>query len=107
MQHPVVAGRKIGEGKFGLRGTDELVLAADRPQESERRMIGGQEKMIAIVDGETQSRFEIGAAAAAGVTCKLVHDDLARRAGEPDCRGKTGKTGAHDMHRSASHHTMP
>lgn len=70
-------------------------------------MIGGQEEMIAVVDGEPQSWLVIGAATAAGVTRKLVHHDLAAGADEPDCRGKAGKTGAHDMHRSAHHHTMP
>jgi hypothetical protein len=38
---------------------------------------------------------------------KLMHDHLAAGANEADRRREPGKTGAHDMHGSTGHQTMP
>ena len=63
--------------------------------------------MIAVVDREPKRRLEIGAAAAAGMGRKLMHDDLPASTHEADRCCEPGKTGAHDMHRSVRHQMMP
>jgi hypothetical protein len=63
--------------------------------------------MIAVVDGESERRLEIGPAASTRVARQLVHDDIAPGARELDRSGETGETGADNMHGSACHQTTP
>ena len=59
--------------------------------------------MVAIVDGHPDRRVVIGAAAAAGESGRLVHDDAIVGRGEPQRRGQSGKAGADDVN-GAGHH---
>ena len=82
---------------------DELILAADAAQECQRRIIAGQQQMVAVVDLHSERRIEIGAAAAAGVGRGLVDDDLARhQSDQPQGGGEAGKAGADDMDAATS-----
>jgi len=84
----------------------KLILAANRPEKAESRVIGGKEEMIAVVDAEPKRRLEIGAATAACLGGKLMHDDFSAPTYETYRRCQPGKTSAHDMNRSA-HQTKP
>ena len=57
--------------------TDQPVRGADVAQISQRGVIAGKQKMIAVVDGHADRGIVIGAAAAAGKGRGLVHDDAA------------------------------
>ena len=77
MQNPLLVGRQVGKSEFRLIRSGKLPFAADRPQESERRLVGRQQEMIAVVDGQPKRRLEIRTAPSAGMTRELVHDDRA------------------------------
>ena len=57
--------------------TDQPVRGADVAQISERGVVAGEQKMIAVVDGHADRGVVIGAAAAACERRGLVHDDAA------------------------------
>ena len=48
-QGPSLSSCEVHEGKFRLRGADQLCCGADRLHIGQRRMIGREEKMIAVV----------------------------------------------------------
>jgi hypothetical protein len=61
--------------------------------------------VIAVVDGHADRRVVIGAAAAAGESGGLMHQDTATLPGELYRRGQTGETRANDMN-GAVHYSM-
>ena len=54
--------------------------------------------MVAVVDPAAELRIEIGTAAPAGMTTGFVELHPATLGGQLDRGGKTGETGADDMH---------
>jgi hypothetical protein len=54
--------------------------------------------MVPIVDPAAEVLVEIGAAAAPGITGRLVQLYKTPFVDEPDRRGETGEAGANDMH---------
>jgi hypothetical protein len=71
-------------------GADQAIRGADRFQIRERRMVGRQQQMIAIVDHHVELRVVIGAAAPARLSRRLVHSDVLAARGEADGGGKAG-----------------
>ena len=103
----MLARGQIGESKRGFIPSGELILAADGFEKAEGCVIGRQEEMIAVVDGEPKRRLEIGAAATAGLGRELMQDDLPASTHEAHRRCEPGKTRAHDVHRFVRHQMIP
>ena len=80
-----------------MRGADEPGASANHRNISKRRMIGGEEKMIPVVDHRIEDLIVIRSAASSGVTGSLVQDDFCSAARKPHGGSETGKTGADDM----------
>ena len=104
MQRPTRAARKVGEGKFRALRTDQPPFCADAVQISKRRIIAGQQQMIAVVDRHADRRIVIGAAAAAGEGGRLVHHDGAALRRKPYGRREASEPGPDDVSDPA-HHT--
>jgi hypothetical protein len=81
--------------------TDQPVRGADVAQISERGVVAGEQKMIAVVDGHADGGIVIGAAAAAGKTRRLVHNDAAAALRQLQRRRQAGQAGADDVHGSS------
>ena len=56
--------------------TGQPVLGADAAQIVERGVVAGEQQVIAVVDGHADRGVVVGAAAPAGESGRLVHDDL-------------------------------
>ena len=80
-----------------MRGTGEPGAGANHRNIGKRRVIGGEEKMIPVVDHRIQDLIVIRPAASSGVAGSLVQDDLCSPAGKPHRSRETGKTGTDDM----------
>jgi hypothetical protein len=63
--------------------------------------------MIAVVDAAAERRIVVGAAAAAGLACRLVQHDRDTRFGEAYSGGEAGEAGADDMNAARSCHSKP
>ena len=60
-------------------------------------MIARQQQMIAVVDHHVERGIVIGAAAAAGLMGRLMHDDAVAALREPHGSGEAGEPGADDV----------
>ena len=96
-QRPALAARQIDEREFGMGRADQPVRGADVAQISERGMVAGEQKMIAVVDGHADRGIVIGAAAAAGKGRGLVHDDAGAALRQLQRSGQAGEAGADDV----------
>ena len=77
--------------------TNQPVRGADIAQISERGVVARKQEVIAVVDGHADSGVVIGAAAAAGKSRGLVHDDAAAALRQLERSGQPGKAGADDV----------
>ena len=72
-----------------------------------RRMIAGDQQMIAVVDAAAEGRVHIGAAAPARLACRLVQHDGDAGLGEPQACGKPGEAGPDDVNAAQPRHNKP
>ena len=80
-QPPALAAPHVGEIEDGgSQGRPDSSTRADPTEIVERRVVAGQQQMIAVVDDEAEGLVEVGSAAPAGGARRLVHD---RREGRP------------------------
>ena len=100
-QRPALAARKIDKRELRGGRTCQPVLGADAAQIVERRVVARQQQMIAVVDGHADRGVVVGAAAPAGESGGLVHDDLRAARQKPHRRGEPGEPGADDVDRAA------
>ena len=96
-QRPALAARQIDEREFGMAWTDQPIRGADVAQVSERGVVAGKQKVIAVVDGHADRGIVIGAAAAARERRGLVHDDAAAALRQLQRSRQSGKAGADDV----------
>src|SRR6516165_6348004 len=88
LEQPALARREIDKGKLCELGTDQARLGSDRFGVSKRMPVAREQKMIAVVDGETGCRIEIGTAAPARLLRGLMDMHLTIRVGEPHGGGQ-------------------
>src|SRR5262249_60905713 len=86
-QSPSLAISQIHERELSRRRARKASSGADRLEISERGMVAGKQKMIAIVDHHIEQRGMVGPATASRRAGGLVQDD-----GDPP-RGKTPSGG--------------
>ena len=87
-QAPTLAALEVGEVEGGAIGTAEARLRSDGSQVMQRRMIAGEQKMVAVIDLAIQRRFVIGAAATAGMVRGLMQDHIAPAVQQAEASGE-------------------
>ena len=105
-QAPALARRQIDEGKLGVLRPAQAMFGADQFEERQRRMVAGQQEMIAVIDDHADGVIVEGAAAAARLRRGLVHHDICTGVGEPNRSGEAGDTCADHMGDGAAHQIM-
>ncbi len=81
-------------------GPTSLSAGADRLEKGQRRMIGREQQVIAVVDHHVERRVMVGPAAPAGLAGGLVHDDVRALRRKTHRGGEPGKSGTDDVNRA-------
>ena len=94
---PVATSTK---SKRALSGPASASLRADAAQIGHHRVIARQHQMVAVVDGLSQHRVEIGAAAPAGLRRAFEQHDARALLGQRHGGGEPGQPAADDIDRA-------
>ncbi len=94
----MLAGRDIDERDRCLGRPLERIERPDARDIGRRRLVAGEEQVIAVVDANAQLGIDKGAAASASLRSRFVEDDRMALIGQHNGCGQAGEPGPDDMH---------